>query len=290
MVHIINAQNVINFDTERHYVFHTQIDSAQYPQVHDFYELTLMVKGKMGYILNGKSCTLTRGDILLIRPGDVHTKIALEAHQHINLAFPVQTINNLFEYLYSPQQKEQFLHQLSFFPVCTLSNADTSLLQEKLARLNFLSPSSPQLIKTTLRKLLLEVISDYFMPAVESLLNANQTPDMPLWMLQCIEALNHVDNLASGMDFLVNVSKRSPEHICRAFQKYLHITPVNFINAKRLVYAANLLSHTDKKIVDIAFEVGFLSLSHFYKIFKLEFHMTPLQYRHNAYLASAVKN
>ena len=43
----VNAESVFLDRHESHYRFHTHIDSAQYPQVHDFYEFTLMAAGTM---------------------------------------------------------------------------------------------------------------------------------------------------------------------------------------------------------------------------------------------------
>ena len=74
-------------------------------------------------------------------------------------------------------------------------------------------------------------------------------------------------------------TNRTPEHICRAFRKYLNMTPMTYINAKRLNYAANLLRHSDKEIIDIAYESGFQSVSHFYQLFKKEYQISPLMYR-----------
>ena len=279
MLHTINAENVINLTTERHYAFCEQIDPKQYPQVHDFYEITLVVQGTMAYLLNGEEHLLSRGSFLLVRPGDIHSKIARGHCQHINLAFPQSTVDGLFSYLYPARQKEIFLALQPHIPVCRLSPAETTLLQEKLARLHFLPLDSPSLVKTTLRKLLLDIIADCFMPAVAACSESNALPSLPSWILQITEGLNDVENLSHGMEYLIAASGRTTEHVCRAFQKYLHVTPNTYLNAKRLTYAANMLSHTDTEIVDIAFEVGFLSLSHFYKLFKAEFGVTPRQFR-----------
>ncbi len=283
MLHVINADTVINLATERHYAFCEQIDPKQYPQVHDFYEITLVVQGTMAYLLNGQEHLLSRGSFLLVRPGDIHSKIARGPCQHINLAFPQSTVDGLFSYLYTPQQKLLFLSIAPHIPICRLSPADTTLLQEKLARLHFLPLGSPSLVKTTLRKLLLDIIADTFMPAVAACGNTNASPSLPSWMLQITEGLGDIENLAHGMEYLIAASGRTPEHVCRAFQKYLHVTPNTYVNAKRLTYAANMLAHTDKEIVEIAFEVGFLSLSHFYKLFKEEFGVTPRQFRLTGY-------
>ena len=71
----------------------------------------------------------------------------------------------------------------------------------------------------------------------------------------------------------------SREHLCRSFKKYLGVSPSAYLNAKRLNYAANLLLHSDQKVIDVAYASGFQSLSRFYHAFKKEFGVSPLQYR-----------
>ena len=69
------------------------------------------------------------------------------------------------------------------------------------------------------------------------------------------------------------------EHLCRSFQKYLGVSPTACLSAKRLNYAANLLLHSDQKVIDVAYAAGFQSLSRFYHLFKREFGVSPMQYR-----------
>jgi len=49
----------------------------------------------------------------------------------------------------------------------------------------------------------------------------------------------------------------------------------------RLSHVRDLLVQTDKSIIAVAFESGFEDLSHFHRVFKLAFHMSPLSYRKN---------
>ena len=55
MLHIMNAENWIDPRSEMRYQFHQTIDTTFYPQVHDFYELSLVIKGKLNNMLKGKA-------------------------------------------------------------------------------------------------------------------------------------------------------------------------------------------------------------------------------------------
>ena len=45
MLYKVNAIGTIDPKSEMHYRFHQKIDSSIYPQVHDFYEISLITNG-----------------------------------------------------------------------------------------------------------------------------------------------------------------------------------------------------------------------------------------------------
>ncbi len=63
------------------------------------------------------------------------------------------------------------------------------------------------------------------------------------------------------------------------FKEEYGMTPKAYADHLRLEEAKYLLKDTDEKIADIAYLVGFGSLSAFYKLFKKEVHLTPAEYR-----------
>ncbi len=71
----------------------------------------------------------------------------------------------------------------------------------------------------------------------------------------------------------------SDGHFCRMFKRYTFKTPVQYINGVRLSAAMELLSRTDRKVLDIAMDTGFNSLSYFIGVFKENLGCTPTQFR-----------
>lgn len=65
----------------------------------------------------------------------------------------------------------------------------------------------------------------------------------------------------------------------RIFSRYLHYSPMAYIQRRRLFKAAEQLSTTDAPITDIAFDCGFSSPSYFTKQFKDLVGATPKEYR-----------
>lgn len=273
------ASTVFTNGCETHYAFRSHIDPADYPQVHDFYEIILIVAGKLKVLVNNECLELSRGNLLLIRPGDTHTKKEYGPCQHINLAFPASTVEALFNYLYDSPKEMEYISAFPHVPICTLSDMDSILMQNRLTYLNLLPAGSVRRKNTYLRTILTDILSSYFINEIYKSQNAPQDLNIPTWLAQAIEGLSDIRNLEAGMDYLVSSTNRTPEHICRSFRKYLNMSPMSFINAKRLNYAANLLKHSDKEILDIAYESGFQSVSHFYHLFKKEYQLSPLKFK-----------
>lgn len=71
----------------------------------------------------------------------------------------------------------------------------------------------------------------------------------------------------------------SGDHFTRMFKESIGRTPVDYINAERVVCAERLLCDTDKTLAEIAEEVGFCNANYFHKIFKQYMEESPLSYR-----------
>ncbi len=78
----------------------------------------------------------------------------------------------------------------------------------------------------------------------------------------------------------VNLSKY---YLCRLFTKYLNISPHQYIIQKRIDKSKQLLKQElSLQIVEIAFDCGFASHSHFNRQFNKNVGMSPRDYRHAA--------
>ena len=283
MLHIINAEGTINNESETHYAVHDQIDSTQYPQVHDFYELTFIASGKLKYQLCRSLHILEEGSLVFVRPGDIHSKVSIGSCRHINLAFPCKALDALFDFLYAEHVKTTFL-EMPYVPIVSLNHNDKMHLESRLMKLAYFPINDENRIKTYLRAQLMHIFSHYIIPVASTSDQIVQSDSvLPTWLEESILALQSSGSYENSLDWIVKRSGRSKEHICRCFRKYMHRTPSEVINHMRLNYAANLLAHTDKEIIDIIYEIGFKSVSYFYNRFKREFGMTPKAYREKVF-------
>ena len=65
----------------------------------------------------------------------------------------------------------------------------------------------------------------------------------------------------------------------REFAKIYHDTPANYIKAKKLEKAAELLQISEQRITEIAFDCGFNDLANFTKSFTSKYSVSPTNYR-----------
>lgn len=70
-----------------------------------------------------------------------------------------------------------------------------------------------------------------------------------------------------------------PNTLCNYFKKSTGKTIFNYLNEIRIQHSWKLLAHTDKNIVEIAYESGYNSISHFNEQFVKYSGVTPTDYR-----------
>lgn len=75
------------------------------------------------------------------------------------------------------------------------------------------------------------------------------------------------------------IANRSTSTFRRDFEKHYHTSPGKWLTEKRLEKAKLLLKSSDKPISEITFDCGFKNISHFSRIFKEKYDVSPTKYR-----------
>ncbi|MEK3885737.1 response regulator [Paenibacillus sp. PL2-23] len=120
------------------------------------------------------------------------------------------------------------------------------------------------------RGLLLQWITEY--PHVKS-------QDTKLIIDQLIKQLNLQYKKDWSLQEMAEYTQLSPSHFGVLFKKQTGMSPVNYINRIRVEQAKERLMQTDKKIYEIAEEVGFSNLPYFTRLFKQVAGLTPKEFR-----------
>ena len=91
------------------------------------------------------------------------------------------------------------------------------------------------------------------------------------------------DHLSHGLslDELGKVAYLHPVYLSKIFKQETGENVSNYISRKRLEKASRLLQDSELRIIDIAHMVGYKKNQYFIQLFKIEYGLTPYQYRRN---------
>lgn len=250
-----------------------------FPHTHAHYETFVIVEGKIIHKINGKQYEMNPGDACFVRPSDEH---ALYSPKNA----PVKTINFTLKSEYANALMNLFKIDIGKTDVNSdlRFRIDASKLR-KIVNETILIQSlkKASLSDRVMRCKILfnELFGDF---AKQKFTEQENTPE---WVENLLVTLT--DPLISDMSIkkqLATSSNYSYSSMIRLFKKYTGYTIIEYIHMKKIEYAADLLSHSDKKILEIASLLGYDSLSHFNHLFKRYTGLTPSQCRKAGNLSS----
>ncbi len=270
----LRSANIIDPAIEGHYAyipFAHQISTQLH--YHDFYEIFLVVDGHIEHHINGQVDHLTRGALVFIRPDDTH-RFRQAPHVGcvlINLAFLAETFDALVDFL---GFREERIISPALPPQTLLDGTTSGALRYRLQDWGRSIYQDSDYAKRTLRALLAHMMSQFFLGDA-----THNTKPVPPWMQDVITAMQQPEHFVEGRAALMRLAQRTPAYVGRSFKAHLNTTPSAFINNLRLDHATDLLLQTDHSPTQIAYDVGFNNLSHFYYLFKARWDCSPNEFR-----------
>jgi|GEM_PF-129986 len=256
-------------------VFHiariTHETSNSLVHTHDFYELFWIEAGHGFHHINSEKVALKSGDLVMIRPTDVH-KFSCRLKNPlvmVNVAFSKKTVAFIRRRYFSDSKlffwcSEKLPYQVSLSSLkrVWLKDAVETVIQ------------SPK-VQLTLEGFLLQL----FGQVLQS--QDVETPACPDWLAYAASQYNQPKYFAMGVEGFVELAGRCSEHVNRQVRLHFDMTTSQMVNRARMAYAQKQLAMSNQTIMDISLDCGIENLGHFYKLFKRHFAMTPKAYRQN---------
>ncbi|MCC7409401.1 MAG: helix-turn-helix domain-containing protein [Phycisphaeraceae bacterium] len=245
---------------------------------HDFAEIFWVEQGRGVHQINGRRQIVEAGALEVIQPTDVHAfrGASAEGFTIVNVAFAAGVLTELSERYGSREGRwawggEQL--PASF----ALTGAEVDLLGRWADELAAARDNASRLVLDWFLLSVLRVTTQG-MSAGGSAMPASGA-DEPGWLRRALAQFAQAERLAMGLEELVRLCDRSPEHVNRVVRRCTGGTATELVNRMRLEYAARQLRMTDRPIVEIALGCGFENLGYFYKRFRGQYEVTPRKYR-----------
>ncbi|QGQ95119.1 helix-turn-helix domain-containing protein [Paenibacillus psychroresistens] len=276
MIHL-KAEDLIASELEANFHFHHKLKYWTIVHNHDFYEIFMITEGTVTHIVNDIRQTLFKGDLILIRPEDVHSYERYEDQDValLNINFHSNAISSAFRYLGEDFFAERLQRIGSLPPQVRLSVEQIQYIWRKYEQIAAIPMECAAEACSVIRGLLIYLLNEHFFPAAIPAAK----PGMPEWLSILQLEMQKKENFSEGIPALYRLANKTPEHLSRTILKHLGKTPTIWINELRLQYSVHLLKHSTIDIVTIALDCGFNSLSHYYKSFQMTYYTTPGKFR-----------
>jgi len=233
----------------------------------DYYELFWLHNGRARLITETGHMTLSEGDLVFLSPGFPHALQGIGDESHIiNIILRRKRIKDLVE---------RFPEAAHYF---SGPKTPPVRVHRDIRHLSRLSTSAKALEAAPRTALYLEA---FLLPLVAELaLEAREeSKALPDWLSTALLRAEDPDVFREGAAGLVALCGKAHAHVARTMQARLDQTPSEYINALRMDYAARQLKGTPDTLAEIADEIGIHNMSHFHRLFRARFGMTPRQYR-----------
>jgi len=109
----------------------------------------------------------------------------------------------------------------------------------------------------------------------------NEKHQKPVWLGKAESYLEERYSEPFSLKEVANHVNIHPVHLAQTFRKFHRTTVGNYLRQIRLENARQNLIKTQKTLTEISYENGFSDQSHFTRLFKKEFGITPNEYRQN---------
>lgn len=256
------------FDIKLHYISESTYGEDWHSQLHShpFIELFYVTQGAGTFFTEGKTYKIKEDDMVIINPNVMHTESSDRNAplQYIAMAVEGLSIFTNSDPLVNILNYAEYKHEVLFYIKTILQEATTKTEYYETVSKNLLTVLLINIKRRT--NIHLEIAntktSNHICQYVQAYIDTHYKKDIDL------------EKLAE----YAHINKYYLAHI---FKKHVGISPINYLNEKRLYEATLLLKNTDYTIADISNIIGMSSQSYFSQTFKKKFNTTPILFRKN---------
>jgi AraC-like DNA-binding protein len=261
--------------------FQEKIFTAPY-HFHPEYELTLIVQGEGKRFVGNNMESYSAGDLVLLGSNLPHCwkSEQVEASESISESIVIQFSDDFLGKDFFIKKEMEHIRKLFqrsrkgvYFSPSVAKQIEQSL-QQMLQEQN------------TFKKLItfLEVLQELATTSEFKILN--QHPTISGFSSSETEKINFlmafiIENFRGNitLEEISSLANMTPNAFCKYFKRMTRKTLMEVVNEYRLNFAIQQLTQSTDSVNNICYNSGFQDISHFHKLFKKRFKMSPLNYR-----------
>lgn len=240
---------------------------------HRSIEILAPIKGTLSIWIEGRVRTIKPGEIYIINTEEIHSILAnkMESYKGYALQISYEYLKECYseiDSIYFKQVKEPVVLKKMITYIKKISN------DYKIKNTHYSLK-----VGSTLLMMVYTLLTEQ-----KARRNDAKIIVSDKYRERIIEVVNYIgDNYKEDItgEFLANYFNLSYGHLSRLFKKHLKITIKEYLTIVRLNKCKCELINSDYSIIQIALENGFPNIQSFYKAFKKEFKVTPVEYRRN---------
>lgn len=250
--------------------------------LHDRYEIIYVHRGKGTQFIDQKFYDMYPGDLYLVPGNSIHRAlpdpVTLVTSSAIFFAPSIISHENLDD-SYSSLRCFELARKRKNYRIeapTLLQKQMESTIEYMHTELTHKSPGYRHAISLQLQQLLLQI------NRLSISIHANELDDTrkgPLWMKDILHYITQNPDQDLGLSALAEQASVTAAHFSRVFKQLTGMNVTDYVNAKRIVQAKELIRTTDEGLSWIADRCGFESLPHFHRMFKRMTGQTPGAYK-----------
>lgn len=259
------------------FISQRKMTNYHYKHAHGSYEVLYLLAGERIFFINDRTFKIKEGDLVMISPNILHRATNTESPgcEGVLLYFHDSffDIGSKIEHTLSPLlDKEVVFMRLSIGERTFVEELFSRMLQEiQMQNIGF-----ELLIRTYLIQILVFLCRHHQQNSEMSLEHPSSIHKKVAEIVQYINS-HYMESLS-----LTSMAERffiSSSYLSKVFKEVTSYTFIEYLNCVRIKEAKKLLMESEKKVVRIAEEVGFGSITHFGRVFKEVTGHPPLYYR-----------